>query len=396
MKTLDDLRLDVKRIQLPALLVGVVATVVCVIAAFVAPKHFYPAYLVAFLFWWGVSLGCLALSLLHHLTGGGWGRAIRRVLEAGYSTLPLMAVAFLPIVAGIPYLFEWANPEHVAHDLILQRKEAYLNVPFFLVRAVGYFVIWILFAWVVSLVTSRHDVAGEPWRRRVLSLLAGPGLILWVLTVTFAAVDWAMSIEPHWFSSMFPVIFLGGQGISALSFALIVSVLLRRFQPVAEVATGPRFHDLGNLLLAFVMFWTYVTFTQYLIIWSGNLPEETPWYIKRSNNGWEWLAILLIVLNFLVPFLLLLARQTKRNLRRLMVVAGMLLVMRIIDLYWTVVPTYSPTRLWINGMILITPLAIGGLWLAWFAWRLPARLALPVVEKVPEEETHDEFEHATT
>jgi len=392
----SELNAEVARLRMPGLIVGVVAAVICAIAAFWIPKYFFPAYLVAFLFWWGLSLGCLALSLLTHLTGGGWGRSIRRVLEAGYSTLPLMALAFIPLLFGMPYLYEWAQPEHVAHDEILQRKEAYLNIPFFTYRAIGYFVIWIgLGAW-VSWLSSGYDPEDEARRRRYLALLAGPGLIIWVLTVTFASIDWAMSLEPHWFSSMFPVIFLAGQGISALSFAIIVTIVLRMYRPIAEVATSPRLNDLGNLLLAFVMFWTYVSFTQYLIIWSGNLPEEAPWYLKRSNNGWELVALLMIVLNFLTPFLLLLMRQTKRNLQRFITVAILLLAMRVIDLYWTVVPTFSPGRIWLNGLILITPLAIGGFWLAMFAWRLPARAALPVVEKIPHEEEHDELEHAAT
>ncbi len=387
---------EVSRLKMPGLIVGVVAAVICAISAFAAPRYFFPAYLVAFLFWWGISLGCLALALLTHLTGGGWGRSIRRVLEVGYSTLPLMALAFIPLLFGMHYLYEWSIPEHVAHDQILQKKEAYLNVPFFIWRAIGYFAVWILLGLWVSWLSSGYDPEDEQQRRRNLSLLAGPGLIIWVLTVTFASVDWAMSIEPHWFSSMFGVIFLAGQGISALAFAIVVTIVLRMYRPIAEVATTPRLHDLGNLLLAFVMFWTYVSFTQYLIIWSGNLPEETPWYIKRSDNGWEFVGLLLILLNFITPFLLLLIRQTKRNLQRFISVAILLLVMRLVDLYWTIIPTYSPGRIWINGLILITPLAIGGFWIALFAWRLPGRAALPVVEKVPHEEEHDELEHAAT
>lgn len=385
------------RLRMPGLIVGVVAAVICAVAAFMAPTYFFPAYLVAFLFWWGVSLGCLALALLTHLTGGGWGRSIRRVLEAGYSTLPLTALAFIPIVFGAPYLYEWAQPEHVAHDVILQRKAAYLNLPFFTYRAIGYFAVWILLGMWVSWISSGARPEDEAGRRRSLALLAGPGLIVWVLTVTFASVDWAMSLEPHWFSSMFGVIILAGQGISALAMAIIAIVVLRMYRPIAEVATSPRLHDLGNLLLAFVMFWTYVSFTQYLIIWSGNLPEETPWYIKRSANGWEYVGLLLIGLNFLAPFLLLLIRQTKRNLQRFISVAVLLVVMRLVDLYWTVIPTFSPGRFWLNWVILVAPLAIGGFWVALFAWRLPARAALPIVEKVPhEEEEHDELEHAAT
>lgn len=386
----------IARLRTPGLIVGGIAAAVCAIAAFVAPDYFFPAYLVAFLFWWGLSLGCLALAMLTHLTGGGWGRSIRRVLEGGYSTLPLMALAFVPLLFGLHHLYEWAQPDHVAHDAMLQHKAPYLNIPGFIYRAIGYFVVWIgLGAW-VSWLSSGYDPEDEAQRRRYLALLAGPGLIIWVLTVTFASIDWAMSLEPHWFSSMFPVIFLAGQGISALSFAIIVTITFREYRPIAEVATGPRLHDLGNLLLAFVMFWTYVSFAQYLIIWSGNLPEEAPWYLKRSSNGWEFVALLMIVLNFLTPFLLLLMRQTKRNLQRFISVAILLLAMRVIDLYWTVVPTFSPGRLWLNGLMLITPLAIGGFWVALFAWRLPGRTALPVVDKIPHEEEHDELEHAAT
>ena len=380
----------VASLQRWALLIGLVAAAVSAAGGYLNPARFFPAYLVGYLFWLGITLGCLALAMLHHLTGGGWGMAIRRIVEAGFGTLPLLALLFLPLLFGMPTLYEWTRPKEVALDEILQNKARYLNVESFQIRAGIYFVIWIILGFVLNRWSSGIDPADEPRRRRKLALLSGPGLILWGLTTTFAAVDWVMSLEPHWYSSMFGVLFMGAQGVSGLSVAIVAAVLLRAYRPWTEVLTTGRLHDLGNLLLAFVMFWSYVSFMQYLIIWSGNLPEETPWYLKRSEGGWQWIGVALIGLHFLVPFLLLLSRDVKRDPRRLVGVAVLLLVMRLVDLFWLVAPTFWPDGLAIHWLYMVTPIAVGGLWLAVFAWRLSARAELPLFDLPPAEEALDE------
>lgn len=384
------------RVRTLALLVGSVSAGLCVLGGYLQPSYFFPAYLVAYLFWLGIALGCLAVSLLHHLTGGAWGQASRRVLEAGYSTLPLLALLFLPIVLGLRILYVWARPEIVAADEILARKAPYLNANFFQLRAVLYFVIWIASGTIISWLSSGTDEQGEPLRRRRLALVSGPALILWGLTITFAAVDWGMSIEPHWYSSAYGVLFIAGQGVSAMAFAIIILVWLRNYRILAAVATGPRLHDLGNLLLAFLMIWSYISFTQFLIIWTANLPEETPWYLHRSRGGWQVVVVMLAGMHFLMPFLFLLSRAVKRRSRQLAGVAALLLVMRLVDLYWLIMPAFSSLGLFLNWQILLTVPAIGGLWCSWFAWRLPERAAIPVFDLPPEQETPHELVRPAT
>jgi hypothetical protein len=379
------------RVRLVSLAAGVAGALLCAAGWAFFPHEFFPAYLVAFLFWLGISLGALAVVMLHQLTGGGWGQPIRRTLEATFATIPLMGVLFLAVVLGMPYLYEWSKADVVAHDAVLQKKSAYLNVEGFLIRAAVSFGLWLLFAGLMSWMTrGEKPVIATPARDR-LGLVAGLGLILWTLSTTFASVDWAMSLEPHWFSSMYGVLYMAGQGVSGLAFGIIVTVLLARRAGWPESLTVDRLHDLGNLLLAFVLFWSYVATMQYLIIWSGNLPEETPYYVHRTNGGWEFVALALIVLHFLLPFLLLLWRQTKRRPEWLLGVAALILVMRWVDLTWQVVPASRPERVGVSWLHFVTPVAIGGLWLSVFAWRLPARAALPEWESVEEEDRGDEF-----
>jgi hypothetical protein len=387
--------------------VGLVGAALCVGAAFIAPRQFFPAYLVAYWFWLGLTLGGLALSMVHHLSGGGWGVAIRRILESAASTSVLMAALFIPIALGMSNLFVWSLPEVVEHDEILQRKIHYLNVNDFLIRAVIYFAIWVGFTLLLNSLTNSADPAVQQRRRRMMGTLSGIGLVLWGLALTFATVDWGMSLEPHWFSSMYPVIFMGGQAVSAFALSVITAVLLARYSGSFNILSTSRLHDLGNFLLAFVMFWSYVSF---LIIWSANLPEETPWYIGRSVGGWQIVVGVLMIVHFLLPFLVLLARQVKRDPRRLIGVAILLLVMRVIDLVWHIMPPFVPslfgaieepgfhtvrpeaigTNLLAMWPLLITIPAIGGLWLALFAQRLSVRGLIPIHEFPEHEEPRHE------
>lgn len=379
------------RIRWPALGAGVVGGLLCAAGWAWFPQQFYPAYLTAFLFWMGISLGALGVVMLHQLTGGGWGQPVRRVLEATFLTLPLMGVLFLPLLRGMPVLYLWSRADVVAHDVILQRKAGYLNVAGFQIRAAVYFALWIVFAAVMSwMARGRQPIIATPARDR-LGLVAGLGMVVWALTTTFASVDWGMSLEPHWFSSMYGVLFMGGQGVSGLAFGIIVTAILARHAGWPQSLSVDRLHDLGNLLLAFVLFWSYVSIMQYLIIWSANLPEETPYYAHRTNGGWQFVALALVILHFLLPFLLLLWRQTKRRPEWLLSVAGLVLFMRWVDLTWQVIPAFSPDAVRVSWLHFVTPIAIGGLWLTVFTWRLPARAALPEWEKSEEEETVDEF-----
>jgi hypothetical protein len=287
-------------------------------------------------------------------------------------------------------LFAWARPDEVALDHVLQHKAMYLNPQWISIRAAVYFVLWMLLAFVMN----RSSAQPSPERERGLILISAHGIIIWGLTTTFASVDWVMSLSPHWFSSMFGVLFMGAQGVSGLSFVIVIAALCQEVRPWTTTIAANRVHDLGNLLLAFVMFWAYASFMQFLIIWSGNLPKEAEWYLVRSGGGWQAFAGLLALLHFLVPFLLLLQRQVKRDVRRLAAIALLLLGMRLFDLYWLVIPAFSPGRLAFNPWIVVTPVAVGGLWLFLFTRRLLAIAEAPLYEAAPTQGDDDVAEHA--
>ncbi|HWO42748.1 MAG TPA: hypothetical protein VNO43_13190, partial [Candidatus Eisenbacteria bacterium] len=272
---------------------------------------------------------------------------------------------------------EWARPNGL-DEPVLRHKAAYLNVPFFLVRAALYFALWIGPAWLMSRWSDRHDATGDQrWINR-LRLLSGPGLVVYVLTITFASIDWLMSLEPRWYSTIYGVHFLGGHALSAFAFAILFAGILARREPLSGVVTTARLFDLGNLLLAFVMLWAYFSFSQWLIIWSGNLPEEILWYTRRNSGGWEWVARALIVFNFFLPFLLLLSRATKRRPAFLAAVAGGVVMMRLIDVFWYVAPAFHPGAFTIHWMDILAPAGIGGIWAAAFLRELRRVPLLPL------------------
>jgi hypothetical protein len=367
-----------ERFLRPALFVGVAALAICAIGGFFAPAQFFRSYLFAFLFWTGVALGCMAVAMLHHVTGGAWGLPIRRPLESGTRTLPLMLVLFLPIVLGARKIYEWADPAAVAHDPILRQKSPYLNLPFFTGRALFYFAAWLAFAYFLNRWSLEQDATGERPIARRLQLLSSAGLVTYGLTVTFASIDWAMSLEPHWFSTMYGVLFIAGQALTGFAFIVVVLVLLSDAPPLAGYVGQRHYHDLGKLMLAFVMFWAYVSFSQYLIIWAGNLPEEIPWYLRRLQGGWGWVGVGLILFHFLLPFLLLLPASANRNPRVLAAVAGLIVFMRLVDVFWLTRPAFAGSGFRVHWMDLLAPIGIGGLWLAVFLWQLGKRPLLPL------------------
>jgi len=370
-------RADLSRFQRWALIVAGLAIVLSAIGGFLNPEQFFHSYLYAFLFWLGITLGSVAVLMLHHLVGGLWGFVIQRVLETAARLLPLMALLFIPIILGLPSLYEWTHGE-AGEIAALRHKSAYLNVPFFLVRAVVYFAIWTLLAYLLARWSRQVDETGNTALVTKMERLSGPGLVIYGVTMTFAAVDWVMSLEPEWYSTIFGMAFLVGQGLSALCFAVIVTWSLADRKPLADVVTRKQFHDLGNLLLAFVMLWAYIAFSQFLIIWSGNIPEEAVWYQHRLHGGWEWVALILITLHFGVPFLVLLQSRAKKRAGILSKIAIGLLVLRLVDLYWIVAPSLHTEGLSLHWLDVVTPAAIGGVWLAAFAWQLKSTALLPV------------------
>jgi hypothetical protein len=360
------------------------AGVVALGAAFLmGGTHVYKGYLLAFLFWTGVSLGCLALSMVHHLSGGAWGVVTRRIFEAASRTLPLMALLFVPVALGLPHLYEWAHPEAVARDEILQHKAPYLNVPFFITRAVIYFLVWSAIALALSRWSRLQDAAAPDERDRLsarMQRLSGGGLVAYAITVFFMSVDWVMSLDPHFFSTMYGMLFMVNQGLSGLATTIAVLILLTRTAPMSSVIAPAHLHDLGKFLLAFVMLWAYLTFSQFLIVWSANLPEEIPWYLTRMQGGWGVVSIVLILFHFIVPFLLLLNRDLKRQGRLLALVAIWIVVVRFIDLFWLIGPLHGDKALTVHLADVLAPIGVGGLWIAMFAWQLRSRPLLPLGE----------------
>ncbi|HET6892126.1 MAG TPA: hypothetical protein VFH31_13570 [Pyrinomonadaceae bacterium] len=370
-----------RRYQKAALVVGAVALLILIVAALISREYraqVYQSYLVGYLFWIGIALGALALLVLQHLTGGEWGLLIRRILEAASRTLPLMAVLLIPIIIGAHHLYPWTHHEEMSKTPALQQKaRLYLNLPFFTGRAVLYFAIWILFAYLLGKWSLEQDRTADMRFTKRMRMLSGPGLAVLVLTVTFASVDWAMSLNPEWFSTIYGLLFVAAWALSALAFAIAVSALLSRREPLSKVMRPNHFQDLGKLMLALVMLWAYFAFSQFLIVWSGNLPEEIQWYLPRVRGGWGIIALIVIFFHFAFPFLLLLSASLKRDPRKLLMLAGLILFMRIIDLFWMVIPEFRKS-FHVSWTDVVAPIAIGGIWLAMFLWLLSKWPLIPI------------------
>ncbi len=346
--------------------------------------QFFRSYLLGWLFWAGMGVGCLGLAMLNHLTGGLWGLVPRRLHEAAARTLPAMGLLFVPVLLGATSLYPWARPE-AAVDAVLQGKAAYLNLPFFAARAVVYVAVWSLLAWLLSSWSRRQDDAPDPARAGRLRGVSGVGLVVLSLTTTFAAIDWGMSLAPHWFSTMYGVLFIVGWTLEALSLTIVLMSGLAGEEPFARALRPGTVGDLGKLLLAFTMLWAYVNFSQFLIIWSGNVSEETPFYLRRLQGGWLAVAVLLLAFHFVLPFALLLSRPLKRSARALGAVAGLMLLMQLVDLFWLIGPDLvghgrGGVPLRVHWMDVAAALGVGGLWLFLFAREARTAPVLPAGE----------------
>jgi hypothetical protein len=374
--------LDARRSK--ALMAGLAGLVLCAIGFFFDRDHFFRAWLTAFLLFLSIALGSMAMVMIQHLSGGSWG-IFRRVFEASSRTLPLLALLFLPVVLGMGSLYTWTHSDHVQTDAILQHKAPYLNTPFFLVRALIYFASWVLLAWTLTRWSARQD-DGDMTVNMKLQRLSGAGLVIYAMTVTFAGIDWIMSLNPHWYSTLFGFLMMGGHGLAALSFTIIVATFLVKQGTMIDLFKPSHFHDLGKLMFAFVMLWAYFNFSQYLLTYAANLVEEIPYFVVRTSNGWEYLALFLVIFHFAVPWLLLLSRDRKRNPYRLIWVAGWILFVRYVDLHMLIAPEFAATgenlhlateahesHLFVHWLDLAAPLAIGGLWLWMFFTQLAQR-----------------------
>lgn len=371
-----------RRVPATALVVALVAAAACVLGVIVDPNQFFHSYLMAYMFWLGLAIGSLAIAMVQYVTGGVWAFVMRRSLEAASRTLPLMAVLFVPILFGLHQLYPWSVASVVATDEVIRLKSAYLNVPFFIVRAAIFLGVWLLLGYLVNRWSLENDRTGDPVYLVKLQRLSAPGLLIYAFTITFAVIDWVMSLEPHWYSTIFGMIFIAGQGLSALAFATLVLTLLAGSRPVSDLLRVTTLRDMGNLVLAFVMLWAYTSFSQLLLIWAGNLPHEIPWYLHRLGPEWQWIGLTLGLFHFAVPFVLLLMRRTKRALTALRAVVVLLLFMRLLDLFWQIGPETHAGRLVVSWQDLATTVAVGGLFVATFARELAKRPLLPLHDPV--------------
>jgi hypothetical protein len=377
---------SVGRLQQRALIAGVIGVVLCIVGYVKSPESLLHSYLLAFIFILGLSLGSLGLLMLQHLTGGMWGIVIRRPLESATRALPLVFVLFAPIFFGIRYLYgAWLNAPATGEGRLSDFQQHYLTAGWFHIRALLYFAVWLLLMWIFNTWSRKQDVDREDRAlRRRLKMMAGPGIILYVFAMSFAAIDWVMSLSPNWASTIYGFLYIAGQLISSMSLMICVVVLLAR-TPVFAGVLKPRYlHDLGKLLLAFVMLWAYFSFSQLLIIWSGNAPEEISFYRSRLYGEWGYVSVIILIFHFFVPFFLLLSRDLKRNPSTLPKVALWLILMRFVDIYWLTRPEFTP-RAVPNLWDLAAALGLVGLWFSVFAWQLQKMPLLPLGDPKLEE-----------
>jgi hypothetical protein len=347
---------------------------------FSSPEQFFRSYLVGMWFWFGMSMGCLALLMVHMVSGGAWGAIIRRHLEAGARTVPVMWLCFLPILIFPEKLYTWADPAH-ANDKIVLLKHLYLNVGFLRVRWLIYGVVWCGLSLLLNKLSKEEDET-KSWKvSSAMEKWSAPGIVAYFLTITFASVDFLMSLDVSWASTIYGFLIAVGQGLSAMCLVVAVLTVCMKYAPMDHAVTSKHLHDLGKLMLALVMLWAYLSFSQYLIIYSANLPQEITWYIRRLNGGWEYVGLALLLLHFALPFALLLSQTLKKNPRTFVRIAIFILFIRVIDVFWLVEPNFQNVDhpiFTISWLDIVAPLGFGGIWLAMFFYTLPTRPLMPL------------------
>jgi hypothetical protein len=352
---------------------------------------FFGSWLFAWLFWFGLSLGCMGIVMMHHLFGGGWGYLVRRFGEAGALVVPVMAILFVPIVLGVRQLYPWAVPRMVAEDPVLRHKAQYLHLSFWGARTIVYFGVFWLWAWLLRVTSLRLDRGPNPRLLKRLVNLSAIGEVIYFVLMSLAAVDWIMSREPHWISTVFGFIVVISQALTAICFLTLMIALFADDPPLKDAIRPDYLNDLGNVMLTFVILWAYLSFAQFLVTWLGNQQDEITWYIRRTDGGWRWVGAALMGLHFLVPFLLLLMRPLKRKLGRLALIAGGVMFMRVIDVLYWVTPSEFPhvgswgALHWVYAEIMniLAWLGIGGIWFLAFLWFLKDRPIMPIGDFIP-------------
>jgi hypothetical protein len=362
-----------ERVQRNALFVGLVALLVSLIQLFMNPSHFWQSYLFAYIFWAGLALGCLGVFFLHNVVGGNWGVAIRRLMEAGLQTLWMFVLFAIPIFFALGVLYKWTDASYRAEHFAVGHKAAYLNPTWFIIRTLLYFAIWLFSGLRILKMANEHDRTGDPALFKRIKARSAPALLVFVLTTTYAFIDWIMSLEPDWYSTIYGWMFTVGEVLLTFSFLVAVLVLLSKREPFASFLTRQHYHDIGNLMLAFTMLWAYMSFAQFLIIWAENLPDEIPWYVRRFSGGWGYIAWTISIFMFCVPFFILLQTRIKRNPRALRTVAIWIILMRVLDVFWIVAPAWRQRGLEVYWTDLVALIGLGGIWLAYFIRNLKAR-----------------------
>jgi hypothetical protein len=399
------------RYRMPALLAGVVALVLCVIGAFLSRDNFFRSYLIAFIFWWGVTMGTFGLLMLQHMVGGNWGLATRRCLEAAVKQLPLMVLFFIPLLFGLGRLYSWMHEPTDVYGQTTHFRTWWLTPGTFMLRAAIYFAIWIVMSWLLIKWSGEQDRSADPALVQKMKAVSAPGMLILGLTITFAVVDWVMSIDSHWYSTIYGLIFIAGFSLSAMALMVLTLGALRKIEPFAHIARHDVMYDLGNLMMALTMLWAYMSFSQLLIMWSGNTQEDAAYYWHRGiaavgatggayklpenaipyePGGWQWVSLFILVVNFFLPFLLLLARMNKRNVGALVKIAALVLTVRIVDIFWHVIPMFSqqtfhheqhqptPLSLASIAMVVVAVVGIGGVWLFFYIGAIKKRPLVPV------------------
>ena len=370
--------------------IGGIATLVILVIALISPEYREQAlrsWLLGFIFWAGIGIGSIGILLLQYLTGGAWGVVIRRVAEAASRTLPIIVVLFLPIAIGITDLYEWTHLP--ANDHVIEFRGWYMTVSGWLLRSAVYFILWGVMVYLLNKWSREQDAATDYEQSAALlgsaTRFSGPTIVVFCLVVTFAVVDWVMTLDPHWFSTMWGLLFVAGWGLSGFCFAVIILAFLWDKAPLNRVLGTRHFHDLGKLMLALVMVWAYFNFSQFLIIYSGNIPEETVWYLARTRYGWQVIGIILIIFHFAVPFLILLSRDIKKQPKRLAWLAAFILFMRVVDMFYLIGPSHRIHAAADHGLLhnfsifdIVAPIAVGGIWLWYFFGELMKRPLVPV------------------
>jgi hypothetical protein len=360
-------------------LAGVLATAGLAWGGVVEPAQFFFSWLTAFVYFLSLALGGLFFVLVHFVTGARWSVVVRRLAESAMGTLPLFALLFLPVLFGLHTLYHWTHADAMAHDPLLAGKQPYLNTTFFVVRAAVYFVCWIGIA-VWFLRQSRLQDAGDPsWAttKRMIGVSA-PSLLAFGVTVTFAAIDWVMTLDPHWYSTIFGVYFFAGSTVGIFALVVLVAAAMGRAGLLSGTVTVEHFHDLGKMLFGMTVFWAYIGFSQFFLVWYGNIPEETVWYMHRQEGSWGTVTAILAWGHFGVPFLFLMPRTIKRRTGLLCLGATWMLLMHLVDVYWLVMPTLHAHDVHPSLADLTALVGIGGLFLGAMLWVLTRRPVVPL------------------